>query len=258
MTGDGHLKKILRMVRIAMTPRDRLLEATLSNGAVVRGRNRPGHGGRGVYIYRDAIEPELEHLEALLGQSGVFIDVGANTGVYSLKAAKHFGDGGLVLAIEPFPEVFAVLDQNVRLNGFNNVRVRSFCIAAETAERTLWLNRGRPSFFSLTKRVGAAPGLAVQAVSLDRLVARENLPRLDYLKIDAEGAEREIVTGGAQSIERFRPIIQAEDGAGILTGELPDYVAFRAHRSPNVLYFPRGHERIAVPQRLSWRCLAPA
>jgi FkbM family methyltransferase len=228
----------------------------LSNGAVVRGRNRPGYGGRGVYVYRDAIEPELEHLEALLGRTGVFIDVGANTGVYSLKAAKHLGDGGLVLAVEPFPEVLDVLCQNVRLNRFSNVRVRSYCVAGKTAERTLWLNRGRPSFFSLTRRMGAAPGLAVQAVSLDQLVTRENLSGLDYLKIDAEGAEREIVVGGVRSIERYRPIIQAEDGAGILTGELPDYLAFRAHGSPNVLYFPRGHERIVVPQRLGWAHLA--
>jgi FkbM family methyltransferase len=243
------------MVRIAMTPRDRWLETKLSNGAVVRGRNRPGHGGRGVYVYRDAIEPELEHLEALLDRTGVFIDIGANTGIYSLKAAKHFGGGGLVLALEPFPEVFTVLQNNIQRNRFSNVRAQLLCVAAETGERTLWLNRGRPSFFSLTRRVGAAPGMTVQTISLDRLVAQENLPGLDYLKIDAEGAEREIVVGGARSIASYRPIIQAEDGAGILTGELPEYVAFRAHRSQNVLYFPRGHERIAVPRRLGWRCL---
>ena len=203
MTGVGRLQRFLRMVRIAVTPRGRLLETTLSNGAVVRGRNRPGHGGRGIYVYRDAIEPELEHLEELLGRTGVFIDVGANTGVYSLKAAKHFGDGGLVLAIEPFPEVFAVLEQNVLINGFSNVRVRSFCVAGETAPRTLWLNRRRPSYFSLIRRVDDAPGLSVQAVSLDRLVARENLPRLDYLKIDAEGAEREIVVRGHGRVIHF-------------------------------------------------------
>lgn len=255
MTTVGHLNRVLRMARIAMTPRDRLLETRLSNGAVVRGRNRPGHGGRGIFVYRDAIEPELEHLEALLDRTGVFIDVGASTGIYSMKAAKHFGDRGLVLAIEPFPDVFSVLDENVQLNQFSNVRVRSFCIARESGVGTLWLNRGRPSFFSLARRTGAAPGMAVQTVSLDELVARENLRGLDYLKIDAEGAEREIVSGGARSIERYRPIIQAEDGAGILTGELPEYVAFRAHRSQNVVYFPRNHERIAVAHRLGWSCL---
>src|SRR5262245_53137335 len=251
------LDSILRMVRIALTPRDRLLETRLSNGAVVRGKNRPGQGGRGIYIYRDAIEPELEHLEELLGRTGVFIDVGANTGIYSLKAAKHFGEHGVVLAIEPFPEVVAVLQQNVLLNRFSNVRVRSLCVAGETGLRTLWLNRGRPSYFSVTHREGAAPGLAVQSVSLDQLVAREQLARLDYLKIDAEGAEREIVAGGGRPIERHRPIIQAENGTGILGAELPDYVAFRAPNSHNIVYFPRGHERVAVPQRLGWMPAAP-
>src|SRR5262245_9425416 len=141
MTGLGP-SIILRMVRIALTPRDRLLETRLSNGAIVRGKNRPGHGGRGIYVYGDAIEPELEHLEELPGRTGVFIDVGANTGAYALKAAKHFGGDGLVVAIEPFPEVAAVLHQNVLLNRFSNVRVRALCVASETGARTLWLNRG--------------------------------------------------------------------------------------------------------------------
>jgi hypothetical protein len=66
----GGATKLVRMIRVALTPRERLLQATLSNGAVVYGRNRRGHGGRGVYVYRDAIEPELEHLEELLGRTG--------------------------------------------------------------------------------------------------------------------------------------------------------------------------------------------
>ena len=52
----------------------------------------------GEYIfYRDAIEPEFEHLDKFLDSEGVFIDVGANTGIYTIKAAKHFDNNGTVL-----------------------------------------------------------------------------------------------------------------------------------------------------------------
>lgn len=44
-------------------------------------RNRPGYGGRGFYIFRDAIEPEFEHLLEFLTPGGVFVEIGANTGI---------------------------------------------------------------------------------------------------------------------------------------------------------------------------------
>ena len=77
-------------MRVALTPRNRLLKAKLSNGAVVYGANRPGFGGRAVYLYRDAVEPEFEHLEGCLDVTGVFFDIGANTGKYAIKAATHY------------------------------------------------------------------------------------------------------------------------------------------------------------------------
>src|ERR1051326_2896276 len=80
----------LRKVRVALTPRSWLLKTRLVNGAVVFGRNRPGYGGRGVYIFRDALEPEFEHLEQFLPAGGVFVDIGGNTGIYTVKAAQFF------------------------------------------------------------------------------------------------------------------------------------------------------------------------
>src|SRR5215212_6714164 len=103
---EPDLNVIYRQVRVALTPRNGMLKATLSNGAVVYGRNRAGFGGRAVYIYGDRYEPEFEHLDSFLDPTGVFIEVGANTGKHSIKAAKHFGDKGVVIAIEPNPEVF--------------------------------------------------------------------------------------------------------------------------------------------------------
>jgi FkbM family methyltransferase len=243
---------LLRKVRVALTPGTALLKTTLSNGAVVYGRNRAGFGGRGIYVYRDAIEPELEHLTALLDAPGVFVDVGASTGIYSLKAARHFANQGVVLALEPFPEVFATLHHSVQANGFSNVRLRNLCAGRETGVRHFWLNEGRPHSFSLLKSDQSAATMLVLTVALDDLLRWEGLDRLDYLKIDAEGAEEEILAGAREVIETCRPIVQIETSIRETKLSWAGYVGFRAPGSRNKVCIPQDHPKISVPERLGW------
>ena len=245
--------QILRKLRVAVTPRSALLQTTLSNGLVICGRNRAGYGGRGIYVYRESIEPEFEHLAAFLGSAGVFVDVGASVGIYTLKAAMHYRGGGVVIALEPFAEVFEALQSNVGANRLTNVRARRLCAAARSGRGTLWLNRGRPSLFSLARRIDGARGVSVETVALDDLLPREGIERVDYLKIDAEGAEEEILAGSRQTIERSRPIIQAEVGDRPFALALRAYSAFHADGSPNLVHLPDEHPKIRVAERLGWR-----
>jgi FkbM family methyltransferase len=199
----------LRKLRVAITPRNWLLRTRLENGALVTGYNRTGWGGRGVYIFRDALEPELRSLSHFLKRGDVFVDIGANVGVFTVKAAKEVGDSGVVIAIEPFIESARQLSRNISLNRFRNCRVRNFCVAQTTGETKFFLNRDKPNDCSLVRDSGTDP-ISVFCVSLDDLCAWERIARLDYLKIDAEGAEDMILRGGTASIQRFRPIIQVE------------------------------------------------
>jgi FkbM family methyltransferase len=249
---QGRHGKTLRKVRIALTPRQCLLKTVLANGAIVYGRNRAGYGGRGVFIEGDALEPELEHLEEFLGDEGVFVDVGANTGVYSLKAACHYQSRGLVIAVEPFVDVLATLARSVEANRLSNIRLRNVCLGEGTTTRTLWMNRSMPNSFSLAHRAGEAQGLSVLTVALDDLFAWEGLDRLDYLKVDAEGAEEEIIAGGRATIERYRPIVQLETTIRKVHVALPRYATFRASGSSNVVLIPEEHDRTTLPSRLGW------
>lgn len=244
---------LLRKIKVALTPRDSLLKATLSNGAIVYGKNRAGFGGRGIYLYRDAIEPEFEHLEKFLDVDGVFVDVGANTGIYSLKAAKHYGNGGVVLAIEPFPDVLATLYQSVQANGFNNVRLRNFCAGERTVTSELWMNMGQPNSFSLVKRETEAACLSTLTVALDDLFIWEKLDRFDYLKIDAEGAEQQVLAGAAGVLEKYRPIVQMEVNINEPSWFLPNYSIFQAPGSPNKVYIPNESKKLHLPKQLGWQ-----
>jgi FkbM family methyltransferase len=242
----------IRKLRVAITPREWLLRATLSNGALVFGKNRPGYGGRGIYIYRDAIEPELNHLEQFLSPEGIFIDVGANTGVYSIKAAKHVGNKGVVLAIEPFPDVLATLFQSIEINKFANIRLRNFCVGETTSSSMLWMNSKLPNSFGLVKRDINAKGMSTLIVAIDDLFKWEKLDRLDYLKIDAEGAEEKVLSGARVVLEKYRPIIQVEVFLHDVQVNLSNYLAFRAPNSPNKLFIPIESDKIHIPSQLGW------
>lgn len=244
-------QSFLRKVRVALTPRSAILRTRLQNGAIVEGYNRPGHGGRGVYIFGDSLEPELYCLQHFLGPGQVFVDVGANVGVYTVKAAKEVGNDGLVIAIEPFIETALRLSHNVRANGFSNVRIRNFCIGHDTHQTRLYLNQGKPNSFGLVPK-GNAESISVLSVSLDDLCRWENLKRLDYLKIDAEGAEAAVLEGGQEAIRRFRPIVQVE--VTICDSSLSlNYRRFSAPNSMNNVFIPAENVKaVETAMKLGW------
>lgn len=238
---------------MALTPRGRLLKTTLANGAIVYGRNRSGFGGRGIFVYRDSIEPEFQHLEDFLEPSGVFVDVGASTGIYTIKTAQHCSKGGgEVVAVEPFPDVLKVLAYSVQANGFTNVRLRNFCVGDHSGPGTLWRNFDKPNLFSLIQRDEKASCLSVQMVTLDQLVSQEKLDRIDYIKIDVEGAEQQVLEGAKRTIDKYRPIIQIEVSIRDMPGGPEGYSAFRASGSPNKVLIPKNHPKIEIPRRLGW------
>jgi FkbM family methyltransferase len=241
----------LRKVRVALTPRTALLRTRLQNGAILEAYNRSGYGGRGAYIFGESLEPELFCLQHFLRAGQVFVDVGANVGLFTVKAAKEVGDDGLVIAIEPFLETALRLTNNVRANGFTNVRVRNFCIGCDTEETRLHLNNGKPNSFSLIPK-GNAESISVLSVSLDDLCRWEKLERLDYLKIDAEGAEAAVLEGAQEAISRFRPIVQVEV---TICDSTPNasYRRFVAHGSMNNVFIPRENAAAAeTAMKLGW------
>lgn len=252
---DGQIGRFMRKVRIALTPRGMRIKTCFPDGLVITGRNIEGYGGRGIYISRDTIEPEFSFLDRFVDEGNVFIDIGANIGIYTLKAAQVVGKSGTVLSLEPFPEMLADLAYNVKLNGFSNVRLRGLCAAGKTGPDAFWTNFGKPNSFSLVKRDQSASYFSVLKMRADELFAMERLDRCDYIKIDAEGAEEEIIGGASHIIETYRPIIQAEVTIASFKVRLNGYSVFQAtypdgKPSPNKLFIPSESNKISVAKQL--------
>ena len=152
---------------------------------------------------------------------------------------------------EPFPDVLATLHHNVQANGFTNVRLRNFCAGDQTRPAKFWMNFNKPNSFSLFQRDQNALCLSTLIVSLDDLFSWEGLDRLDYLKIDAEGAEAEVLTGGRNTINKYRPIILVEVNIKGVSSMPKDYSVFGLRAAPTKFGCPMNHRRLACRKNLA-------
>lgn len=151
------------------------------------------HGGQ---PHGDGI---LTVLRRTLHPGGVFVDVGANIGYYSLYASRLVGSSGAVLAYEPLPDAFAELARNAP----PNVTVRRVAVGSRSG--TIEFGVRDEADMSSFDIQGASSVLQVPLTTLDEALAE--LTRLDLLKIDVEGYEMEVLEGADTTIRRLRPTI---------------------------------------------------
>ena len=114
---------------------------------------------------------------------------------------------------------------------------RNFCIDAKTGPSQLWMNHNRPVAFSLDK-IGKARFIQTFCITLDQLLEMENIKNIDYIKIDAEGAEPRILSGGIKTIGRYRPIIQTEGYYKKNLEFLSNYKGLRIEGTRNTILLP--------------------
>lgn len=172
----------------------------------------------------EGFEPEVQPIfKAIVPHVCTFIDIGANSGFYSLLAAG-LNPTCRIFAFEPMPSGLETLEQNIALNGFAG-RI--------TAHRAALSNENRGGSFYIPKGVrlptgGSELNSAVEETEevpcdfmrLDDFVSREGINEIGFIKIDTERTENLVIEGAIESIRRFRPVMVVEIlndkvGAGI-------------------------------------------
>jgi FkbM family methyltransferase len=136
----------------------------------------------------------------------VIIDAGANIGVFTLYAARR-APAARIVSVEPFPETHARLTETIARNKLRDrVVTREWALARHDARRTMVDGHGISQSRGMLP-VGAAGGRAVDAVSLDTLLDREGLRKVDLLKMDIEAGEHEVFAGAStEALRRIRRI----------------------------------------------------
>jgi FkbM family methyltransferase len=172
-------------------PVRRPLEITLEGGLRFRVRTRMD-----AWLLKETCLDRDYEREAALQDGWTIVDVGAATGDFTVHAARQCPHG-TVYAFEPLPDSFARLEEHVRLNGVTNVRVFPQAIAASEGALALYTVTGL-SGQHRTAGDGSrasAPLVTVRATTLGAAFERNGIARCDFLKIDCEGAEFEILLG---------------------------------------------------------------
>lgn len=177
------------------------------------------HIGSQIFWHGGYSQAQLRLLNGLLTSPDmVYLDAGANVGEQTVFAAKRL-TRGQVFAFEPTTEVFHVLSENVRSNGFTHVRAEQLGLGDRPGELPIYsshaevasdgtVNEGVPTLFSSADRGTLIE--RVKIVRLDDFLAPLNLARLDVMKVDVEGAEMIVLKGAAETIKRHRPVLIVE------------------------------------------------
>ena len=129
----------------------------------------------------------IDVIMADLKPGDVFVDIGANCGLFVIFAARKVGPSGRVIAIEPLPAMLERLRFNVAANNFTNVTVCATAVGAHLGEATIHVSVKQYGHASLVGTDGEE--LTVPVTPLQAIVERAGVPRIDALKIDIEGFE---------------------------------------------------------------------
>ena len=163
----------------------------------------------------DGYEPDTFRVFVrLLVGSRVFLDIGANTGIFALYAAMN-DPMRRVHAFEPLPEVAECLRRTAAINGLNNLWVESAAVGDHNGEATLYVPERADSSFPTD--ASTRPGfrdhtrtIVTPAVTLDSFVADRRLEGVDLIKIDTESTEPLVLTGGRELLRREKPLVICE------------------------------------------------
>jgi FkbM family methyltransferase len=169
-------------------------------------------------IRNGAYEPNVVEVFRRLLRPGMgAVDVGANVGFFTMLAASLVGSDGYVLAVEPNPENMKLLEASRRANGFDQVKTALTAAGKQTG--VLVLN---PSFSNGTTSEppdsieATLTGQLVPSFRLDDIIPRDQ--QIDFVKMDAEGAEYTVLLGSQETISRCRPVIVSEFSPGLMKG----------------------------------------
>ena len=160
-----------------------------------------GAGEHGYWLGSYEITKRLA-FESEIQPGSVIYDIGANVGYFSLLAAVLAGEEGKVVAFEPLPRNTEFLKKHIALNHLSTIQVVEAAVSSHSGEA--FFDFGASTAMGHLSENG---GLRVQMVSLDEMVSEGQLPPPNYIKIDVEGAEYEVLQGAENVIIKYRPVL---------------------------------------------------
>ncbi len=150
------------------------------------------------------------------------LDVGSNIGYYVLLEAKIVGKNGRVIAIEPSLQNFKILQENVTLQKFSNVRVFHFACGNRdgngnflTFDRSNW-SRIDEKFFKALSSNKIVSSEKIEIKKIDSFIEQIGIKKLDIIRMDIDGYEYMVLDGMIHTLKKFKPTLIIETHRAIM------------------------------------------
>ncbi|MEM2522671.1 MAG: FkbM family methyltransferase [Candidatus Bathyarchaeia archaeon] len=173
-------------------------------------------GGLGFIPIMKMTEEE-KFLANLKLEGQTVFDVGAFTGLFTMFFARAVGKNGKVIAFEPNPSLCVRIKENLLLNKFDNVKIMQLALGREKKKEVLAFPSMIPGVGSIEEHEKArilkqrsARTIEVDVDTIDNLIAAEKVPTPDFIKIDVQGAELDVLIGASNTIKRCKPKLLIE------------------------------------------------
>jgi FkbM family methyltransferase len=163
-----------------------------------------------------------KHEEEIIGifrpkEGDIVVDIGAHMGRYTIPSAKSVGVSGKVIAVEAHPYNFGILQHNLKLNKLTNVSALNRAVYSKKAYLKLYLpdeDLGYTMHHSLMTNYLSTKYnneierkfVEVEADTLDNLLKSSGITTVNWIKIDVEGAEYEVLKGAREILSTNKPI----------------------------------------------------
>jgi FkbM family methyltransferase len=167
--------------------------------------------GRSIEKYGEFSESESELFRQICRPGDVVIDIGANIGAHTLPMSAFVGNTGQVYAFEPQPVIFQTLCANMALNSITNVHCHCLALADKKGDVFIPdIDYSTPGNYGGVS-VGQFPqGHVIQKIPLDDFLFGK-IDKLNFIKIDVEGMEEQVIEGAKKLITQHQPFLYVEN-----------------------------------------------
>ena len=174
--------------------------------------------GRGDLIGCTLSSDSFESAERAFAQSflkpGMTVfDIGAHQGFHTLLASRCVGSSGRVFSFEPSPRERRALRLNLKINFCDNVAIQPVALGGEETTADLYVVDEFDTGCNSLRPPNVPESTSTVRVSvrtLDNWVTEQEIDRVDFIKLDAEGAELSVLKGASKSLARMRPVLLVE------------------------------------------------
>lgn len=123
------------------------------------------------------------------------IDIGAHIGYYTRLLSELVGKSGRVFAFEAHPDNYAVLKHNLSAIKYSNVKIYNCAVSDQIGKMRLYVSPGSSNHSLLSGYTEASGIIEVESITIDSFLSEQGIKRVDFVKVDVEGAEPLVLAG---------------------------------------------------------------